>query len=370
MSKNVNQTLDWSAICAARRNRLRKAIAARGLDAMLISHAANRFYFSGFELHDGQPGESAGMLAITVSGDDWLATDLRYAEEAASLWPKDRVFIYGGHAAKDMAGLLRRLGAVIGIESKSASLSFFRALARHCGALPVLAAADGLAESLRMIKEPCEIAALRASFALNHAMLAWLERDISRFAGVSEAKLAWQVEKYFRENGAQELAFATIAASGVNAARPHAIPGADPVSANGSLLVDCGCRVQNYCSDQTRSWWIGPNPSTQFARALDLTQKAQKAALAIMRPGVPCADVYAAARKVFEDAGVAEAFTHGLGHGVGLETHEAPSLSPRSSQVLEEGMVVTVEPGLYYPQWGGVRWEHTVLVESDGVSVF
>lgn len=359
---------DWMAVYAARRDRLRLELRARGLDAMLISHAANRFYFSGFELHDSQPGETAGMLLITASGDDWLATDSRYAEAAAACWPGERVFIYGGEMAKDLAALLRRHGAVTGIETKSLGVAFFRALRGF--AAPALVAADGLAEKQRMLKEPCEIAALRASFALNHAMLKWLESDLGRFIGRSESWMAWEVEKFFRENGAQELAFATICATGRNGAKPHAIPGAELVPANGPLLVDAGCRVRSYCSDQTRSWWVGSRPLPEFTRALDLAREAQRAAIAVMRPGVPCAEVYAAARRVFEDAGAAEAFTHGLGHGVGLETHEAPSLSPRSRQVLQKGMVVTVEPGLYYPAWGGVRWEHTVLVEEDGVSVF
>jgi Xaa-Pro aminopeptidase len=168
------------------------------------------------------------------------------------------------------------------------------------------------------------------------------------------------------------LAFPVIAAVGKNAALPHAVPGDEALGETGLLLVDAGCRVDNYCSDQTRTFWIGGKSGgmyERFARACDLTRRAQQAALAVMRPGVTCRDVHAAARAVFEKAGVAEAFTHGLGHGVGLETHEAPSLNPGSGRPLETGMVVTVEPGLYYPEWGGVRLEYTVVVEEDGVRI-
>ena len=111
-------------------------------------------------------------------------------------------------------------------------------------------------------------------------------------------------------------------------------------------------------------------PTDEFRRTLEQVQAAQKAALAVLRPGLPMCDAYAAARRVFEKAGVEKYFTHGLGHGVGLETHEAPSLNPRRSDPLRAGMVVTVEPGLYYPQWGGVRWEHTALITEDGATLF
>lgn len=371
MSTNTcSNNVDWPSVYAARRDRLRAMLPLHGLDALLVSHAANRFYLSGFELHDGQPGENSGMIFITANGEDWLATDSRYRQAAEALWPQGKVLIYGGEMAKDIAALGRRLGSVIGFESKMASVDFLAALKKFDGNAPVFIPADGLVENLRIIKDPCEIAALKDSFALNHAMLAWLKEDLQGLIGKTERDLAWLIEKYFRENGAQGLAFSTIVASGANAARPHAIPGDVPILAESSLLIDAGCRKNNYCSDQTRSWWIGRNPAPQFAKALGLAQEAQKAAMNMMLPGVACRDVYFAARKVFEKAGVAEAFTHGLGHGVGLETHERPSLSPRSDEILRKGMVVTVEPGLYYPEWGGVRWEHTVLVEDNGISVF
>lgn len=355
---------------AARRDSLRQFLAARGLDALLVSGAANRFYLSGFELHDGQPGETSGMLVITSSGRDWLATDPRFAEAAAALWPRDSIFIYGSPMTADMARLLRQCGEIIGLDLKNLGAAFARSLAAASGSFIVFEPADGMVEGLRVIKQPCEIAALKTSFGINHAMFAWLETSLPELAGVTEAALAWEVEKFFREHGASGLAFPAIVACGVNAARPHAIPGEAAVPAEGSLLVDAGCRARDYCSDQTRSWWIGSRPSPDFTRALKLTQKAQQAAFAIMRPGVLCSDVYAAARKVYEDAGAAGAFTHGLGHGVGLETHEAPTLSPRSRYPLRKGMVVTVEPGLYYPAWGGTRQEHTVLVEEDGITAF
>lgn len=359
-------------VYAGRRDALRRAMRDRGLDALLVSRDANRFYLSGFELHDTQYNESSGRLVITGDGRDWLATDSRYAEAAARLWEPERVFVYKDDA-RDIALLLRRCGSRIGIEASGVSHAFARALGGAGGLF--LQAADGLVERLRSIKGPEEIAALAASFALNHKMLDWLERTLSEgqlAPGPREADLAWSIERFFRENGANELAFPVIAAAGGNAALPHAIPGDDRLEAKTPLLIDAGCRLENYCSDQTRTFWIGERSGpaySRFASVYKLVSGAQRAALAVMRPGVTGREAYMAARAVLEKAGEAQAFTHGLGHGVGLETHEAPSLNFRDERPLEAGMVVTVEPGLYYPGWGGVRLEYTVLVEEDGVRV-
>lgn len=352
-----------------RRDKLRELIIAARLDALLVSLAANRFYLSGFELHDPQFNESAGHLLICADGRDWLATDSRYGEAAARLWPGEYIFIYGPASAKDIAGLLARNGPRIGIEPGGASWSFARNLKKFQGRGFHIEACGGLVEKLRVKKDEWEISALKNSFALNHKMLSWLENQLAQPVDLRERDLSWAIEKFFRENGAQELAFASIVATGKNSALPHAAPGCERIGIDAPLLVDVGCRVDNYCSDQTRSYWIGEQIPPYFARTLELVKDAQKAALDIMRPGVPCSKIYAAARAVFEKAGVAEHFTHGLGHGVGLETHEAPSLSSRCETVLEKGMAVTVEPGLYYPEWGGIRWENTALVEEDGIII-
>lgn len=324
---------------AARRDRLRQLMRARGLDALLVSHAANRFYLSGFELHDVQLNESAGRLVICADGRDWLCTDARYKDAAARLWDEDRILIYGPDAATEIGQLMRRCGSRLGLEAEIVSLNFARSLGRAVGRGAHLQAADGLVEELRVIKDADEIKALERSFALNHAMLRWLEESQLQ-PGRSEAELAWAIEKYFRDNGASELAFPSI--------------------------VDVGCRVDGYCSDQTRTFWVGDTPHKEFRETMKLVRDAQQAALDKMRPGLPLHEAYTLARGVFEKAGVEAWFTHGLGHGVGLETHEAPSLGRRGDKVLQEGMVVTVEPGLYYPQWGGIRWEYTVLITADG----
>ncbi len=262
------------AIYAARRERLRRAMRARGLDALLVSQAANRFYLSGFELHDPQCNESAGRLIVTADGRDWLATDARYLDAAARLWDQERIFIYGGDAAKDLHSLLRRCGGRVGLEARGVSLAFARAL-DQAGAGPRFEAADGLVEHLRRIKEPCEIAALERSFALNHKLLQWVEGQLE--PGRTEKELSWAIERFFRENGAGELAFANIVAVGRNAALPHAIPGEDAVTENCPVLIDVGCRVDAYCSAQTRP--LRPRAACPCAKSMPWPARSLK------RPG-------------------------------------------------------------------------------------
>ena len=175
---------------------------------------------------------------------------------------------------------------------------------------------------------------------------------------------------FFRHHGATELAFTSIVGHGPNAALPHYLPSKDALlEAENLVLVDVGCRLEDYCSDQTRTFWVGEKPTERFKKTLEAVQEAQHRAIRAIHPGVLACDVYKAARGHFESLGVAEAFTHGLGHGVGLETHEGPSLNGRNKTPLEPGMIVTVEPGLYFPEWGGIRWEHMVLVTEDGCRV-
>ena len=349
---------------AKRRDLLRQSMRDCGLDAVLISYAANRYYLSGFELHDVQANESSGRLIISANGEDYLVTDPRYKDAALKLWPEKYVEIYNRDSVQTIAKVLRKCGLRIGLEIDAISQGFFKSLVKASVGLS-FEPCDGLVEGLRIIKGPDEIAALEKSFALNHAMLAWLPGVLKE--GQTEREIAWLIERYFREHGAEELAFPSIVAIDQNAALPHAIPTERKLTPECLVLVDVGCRVNDYCSDQTRTFWFGEHPTDRFKETVELVQLAQSEAMQMMRPGVKMSDVYAKARSVFAKVGKELAFTHGLGHGVGLETHEDPSLSYKREELLAEGMVVTVEPGLYYPDWGGVRWEYTVIVEKDGV---
>jgi Xaa-Pro aminopeptidase len=220
-------------------------------------------------------------------------------------------------------------------------------------------------EPLRAIKADVELAQIRAAAKItDHAMT-----KVPYFAatGQTERELAWQLEKEMRESGADGIAFPVHVASGPNAALPHHLPGNRRLREGDSLIVDIGAKTGGYCSDLTRTFYLGSQPSEQFQKVYTTVLEAHTAALDAVRPGVTGQDVDAVARNLIADAGHGEHFGHGLGHGVGLVAHEDPRLTRNSSQVLAPGMVTTVEPGIYLPNWGGVRIEDLVLVTENGV---
>jgi len=359
----VNTPLDRAPF-AARRDRLRQTLTTLGHTALLVSHAANRYYLSGFELHDPQCNETAGYLCVTADGPDFLFTDARYRDAALRLWPEKNLCIYGAGRFAAIAGFLKDRGVkTLAFEAASLSVDTHGRLAEHIPLTP----AGLLTEPLRLHKDADEIARMRRSAAINHAVMASLP-DIL-VPGRTEAQAAWEIEKRFRDLGASELAFPPIVAVDANAALPHAIPGKTVIADGCLVLVDVGGRAFDYCSDQTRTVWVGDTPPERFTTMLARVQAAQAAALERLQPGLSFRQAYALAREIFVREGVAERFTHSLGHGVGLETHEGPSLNPSAEGLLEPGMVVTVEPGLYYPEWGGARWEHMALITERGCEI-
>lgn len=349
------------AVFAARRERLRARMAEQKLPALLVTNAVNRYYLSGFELHDSQCNESVGWLVVFADGHDLLMTDARFTDAATRLWPKDDLLIYGAGKHAALAERLAPRGVrALGFDPKAVNVFDYDALRAHFELVP----ASGLVEGLRRVKEPAEIELLRAACGLNHRIMRALPDVIA--PGMSEAEVAWAIERMFREAGAEGLSFPSIVGVNQNAALPHAIPGEAKIHREGFVLVDAGCRLAAYCSDQTRTFWVGRDPSERFQETKRLVVAAQKAAMQVIRPGEPIAGAYKAARAVFEAAGCADQFTHSLGHGIGLETHEGPSLSPSAEGVFVPGMVITVEPGLYDAAWGGVRWEYMVVVTETG----
>ena len=351
-------------IYAKRRDALRKKMHMVGLDAMLVSHAANRYYLSGFELHDPQFNESAGRLIICKNGKDWLCTDPRYFDMAKRLWDENFILIYS-NAARDIRKLLlSKIKGRIGIEKDILSASFYKKLVLGLS----LTSSQKLVENLRIIKDSIEIELMKKSCNLNHRLMEWVYNELH--IGRSEVEISWEIEKYFRGHGASELAFNNIVAVGPNAALPHAIPSSNIIKDNSPVLIDVGCRLDDYCSDQTRTFWVSnADAPAYFTLTHQLVRTAQEAAISAIAPGKKCSEIYHIANNIFKEEGVAKAFTHGLGHGVGLETHEAPSLSPNCHTILQPNMIITVEPGLYYPEWGGVRHEHMVLVTENGSKI-
>jgi Xaa-Pro aminopeptidase len=221
----------------------------------------------------------------------------------------------------------------------------------------------GLVESLRAVKDDAEQASMRRAGALSDEIFEALSKE--RFTGRTERELARWVERSFHEAGAEALSFPAVVAAGETATSPHAVPGDEPIAKGVLVIVDAGCVVDGYCSDCTRTFAVGPI-SERLAELYALCLEAQLAGLAAVGPGVAGRDADAASRAPVEAAGLGEAYGHGLGHGVGIQIHEAPALRPESTDVLGPGNVFSVEPGIYVPGTGGVRIEDLVAVTDDG----
>ncbi len=340
---------------AKRLDGIRRAVAEAGLDGLVVSSPADIFYLSGFR-------GSAGALLVTRDRA-LLFSDFRYRLQAARQAPE-----------WEFVEVPRRLFARLGETSAEAGLRLLGFNPAHltCKRRDELAEAapqvelrpcEGLVEELRAVKSPDEVEAIRAAAALSDRAMAALVEALR--PGVSERDLALEAEFLMRRAGAEAVAFDLIIASGPNSALPHAQPG-DRALASGDLVVmDIGARVRGYCSDMTRTYAVG-KASPRAREIYRIVYQAQREAAAAVRPGAVCGELDRLARSVIENAGFAEYFGHGLGHGVGIEVHEAPRLGRNGERILTVGNVVTVEPGIYLPETGGVRLEDLLAVTEDG----
>jgi Xaa-Pro aminopeptidase len=338
--------------------RVRAAFDGWEVDGVLISDPLNRRWLSGFT-------GSAGWLLILPDAA-WLATDFRYWEQAAAQAPA-----YAVHQMCErrvVAETVREVaaGCCLGVEASHLTLRAFADLQEVEGVswkpLPETV------EPWRAVKSAAELETIRRAAAITDTVAARIPK-LAR-PGLSERELAWLLERSLREAGAESVAFTVIVASGPNAALPHHRPGDRLLQEGDSLIVDMGAQVDGYRSDLTRTFYLGAQPSEQFEEIYAITLRAQEAALAGLRPGLSGVAGDALAREVIAAAGHAAHFGHGLGHGVGLDIHEAPRLGPLSTTAaLEAGMVVTVEPGIYLPDRGGVRIEDLVVLTENGVEL-
>jgi len=288
-----------------------------------------------------------------------LFTDFRYAERARELEGVD-VEETKRHIYSDLEG---RLPERIGFEADAVTYANHERL--QAGGAD-LAPRRGLVESLRAVKEPGELDAIRRATEVTNRTYEALAGE--QFSGRTEKELVWRMTELFHEHGADEPAFAIDIAAGPTAASPHAVPGDRVVQEGDLVLVDAGGKVDGYCSDCTRTFAVG-EVSDSLREIYDVTREAQQAGLDAVRPGATGRDADAAARAVIADAGYGENFGHGLGHGIGLLVHEAPNLRPESTDELVAGNVVTIEPGIYLSGVAGVRIEDLVVVTGDGCEV-
>ncbi|WP_022854012.1 M24 family metallopeptidase [Thermodesulfatator atlanticus] len=342
-----------------RLKRLRLSL-ARLADAILITCPENRRYLSGFSPSDVSLTESSGALLIT-SKEAFLLTDPRYQEEAKECAPLFEPCIYRKGLVAELEKLLPLLGVKkLLVEPSYVSLSSFRLMEKKLSC--EIVEARPLVEKLRAVKDEHEIKLIQESLRIAEEILAVVAKEIR--PGVSEKEIAARIIMLSHLK-AEGPSFPPIVASGRNAARPHAEPSDKKLALHEPLIIDMGVKWQGYCSDITRTFWVG-EPDERFIKVYSLVKKAKEAAEAQIRAGVKGALPDLAAREVFKKEGVDKNFWHSLGHGVGLAIHEAPTLSFRSRRHLRPNQVVTVEPGLYFPEWGGVRLEDMVVITKQG----
>ncbi len=330
------------------------------VDAIFVSQPENRYYLSGF-------AGSAGFLLITPQ-KAILATDFRYIEQARIQASNYEIFQIANDIADWFSGLVNGLSLRrLGFEAGHITFAMYRQLNDVLGEMPLkLVPLNGLVESLRVVKEPEEIELITKASEMSDSAFRYIEEGIH--AGMSEKEVAWEIEKFLRENGSQTVPFDIIVASGPNSALPHAKPSPRTIQSGEPVVIDIGARFDGYSSDLSRTICLG-TPDDTFKKVYDVVLGAQLTATAIIKEGMTGEQADSLARTVVEQAGYGEAFGHALGHGVGLAPHESPRLGPGSAEALTSGMVFTVEPGIYLPGWGGVRIEDLVVMESDKARV-
>jgi len=346
-----------------------------GLDGFLVgapvedtfhTHSANRRYLSGFT-------GSMGWLLITADAA-FIAVDFRYFEQAQREAPGFALFRGNNSLVKWLAPLLGEanlIGKRVGFEPAGVTVASFQAMKKAVDAMPPgerpkLLAAPPIVEEMRAIKEPEEIAAIQRAVDLADEAFQAVAARIE--PGWSEKQVAWEIEKYAREHGAEGMSFETIVAAGPWGAMPHAQPRDRPIQAGEPVVIDMGVRVGGYCSDLTRTIVVGGR-DRKFEEIYDIVLTAQLTAEELVRSGMGGEEAHMLALNVIAEAGYGENFGHGLGHGVGLLVHEAPRLARTSKDELKDGMVVTIEPGIYISGWGGVRIEDMVLIENGKARV-
>lgn len=336
-----------------RLEKLRKEMSALHLDAMLVSNSGNVRYLSGF---------SGSESDLVVTADSvYLLCDSRYTLQASIECLHCKVLNTG----EGIYNLLNRIISdhgvrTLGIEDRSLSLAAFNSMSKSVQGT-VLVPAGAVITNLRTFKDEKEITALKKS--------AWIaDRAFDHVLplikpGVKEIEIAAELEYSMRKNGAENIAFDTIVASGPNAAKPHGTASEKPIQPGDFIVMDYGCVVDGYCSDITRTVAVGPITEEQ-KNVYNSVLFVQTKMLSLIHSGMSCSEADAVARRYFALFGYDKYFTHSLGHGVGIDIHEQPTLSKRSDKIISDNMVITVEPGLYFDGKYGVRIEDTVVISG------
>jgi Xaa-Pro aminopeptidase len=347
----------------ARQQKLREHLATTRFDALLISHLPNIRYLCGFT-------GSAGFLLVEEA-QSFFFTDVRYDTQAHEEVKGAKVMIAAKSVPQALADHFsqwrrRARGWSVGIEAEHFTIGEKKRLSLLCPAGVHLKDAPSTVERLRLIKDDDELLRIRAAVNLGAKLF---DRALQVLRpGVKETEVAAEMEFAARRAGAAEMSFPTIIASGARSALPHGRASEQAIPSGAFVVCDFGVILSGYCSDQTRTVWVGAVPK-DARKAYEAVRDAQQAAVEAVRPGITVGEVDEAARKVLRKAGLARYFTHSTGHGVGLEIHESPRVAAGQKEVLKPGMVITIEPGVYFPGKWGIRIEDMVAVTAGGCDV-
>jgi Xaa-Pro aminopeptidase len=347
----------------ARQQMLRDKLATTRLDALLVSHLPNIRYLCGFS-------GSAGLLLVEDERSTFF-TDVRYDTQAHEEVKSAKVVI-GKKASLAAVGEFlakrRKRGhsRVLGVEVEHFTVAEKKRLAELAPSGVRLKDAPSLVEQLRMVKNEEEVHNIRSAVKLGAEIF---EKGLEVLRpGVKEVEVAAEMELAARRGGADGMSFGTIVAAGPRSALPHGRASSQSIPSGAFVVCDFGVILSGYCSDETRTVWVGPVPKDAH-RAYEAVREAQQAAIEAVRPGIAVGEVDAAARKVLKKRNLGRYFTHSTGHGVGLEIHESPRVATGQGEILQPGMVITIEPGVYFPGKWGVRIEDMVVVTGGGCDV-
>lgn len=344
----------------ARLERLRARFEVLGVDALLVTTPSNRRWISSFT-------GSAGVVLVTRD-EARFATDSRYWEQVGRQSPEFTLVRVSGANTGTAPAILEGLGGrTVGFESADLSFAAYEQWTASIAASPEhsrpsLVPVARAIEDLRMVKDAEELDALTRAVLLGDDAFRHAASMIE--PGMTEKQVAWLIQEYAMLHGADDLSFATIVAGGAHGSLPHWRAGDSPLEAETGVVIDMGVIVDGYCSDLTRTIWLGAHPSDEFKRVYDVVLTAQETAEERIEAGMLGKTGHEIAHEVIRQAGFGDKFGHGLGHGVGLDIHEDPRLAPSGEIALQDGHVVTVEPGIYLPGWGGVRIEDQCVMEN------
>lgn len=338
--------------------RLRGLLDGSGVEAFYVTNPENRYYLSGFS-------GTAGALLL-CRDKSYLLTDFRYAGQASRESPDFEIIQVSGVYSEKLFEIVKENAlSFLGCEGDNLTYNQFLALKDKLDGVE-LKPVSGLVEGLRLCKDDLEIKSIEEAVRLADEAFEQVLPAIR--PGVPEREVALQLENSMRRKGADGVAFKIIMASGPRSSLPHGVASSRIMREGDLVTLDFGAVYRGYHSDITRTLVLG-RPEQRQKEIYYIVLEAQMKAIAALRAGVKASDVDRAAREIIEHRGYGERFGHSTGHGLGLNIHENPRLSSKDDTTLQTGMVVTVEPGIYLPDWGGVRIEDTVLVEEGGCRV-